>query len=255
MKPDFSLTGRQALVTGSGQGIGEAIALAFAEAGADVACVDKDGALAERTAEAVTRHGRRAIAIAADVTDADAVEAAVQRTVAELGGLSVACNNAGIAIGDVPSERLDPGHWRRVVDVNLTGVFLCAQAEARVMLAQGGGAILNTASMSATIANRGLLQANYNASKAGVAHLTKSLAVEWADRGVRVNAISPGYTLTPLTARPEVAELREAWARDIPLGRMATVDDLMGPAVFLCSDAARYCTGVDLLVDGGFTCW
>src|SRR5690606_39162023 len=124
------------------------------------------------------------------------------------------------------SERLDPAHWRTVVDVNLTGVFLCAQAEARVMLANGEGAILNTASMSATIVNRGLLQPNYNASKAGVSHLTKSLAVEWADRGVRVNALSPGYTLTPLTSRPEVADAREAWARDIPMGRMATVDDL-----------------------------
>ena len=123
------------------------------------------------------------------------------------------------------------------------------------MLSHGRGAIVNIASMSGTIINRGLLQAHYNASKAAVAHLTKSLAMEWAGRGVRVNAISPGYTATPMNRRPEVAERVKQFEADTPLGRMATVDELVGPAVFLLSDAASFCTGVDLLVDGGFTCW
>ncbi|HEY9347882.1 MAG TPA: SDR family oxidoreductase, partial [Inquilinus sp.] len=140
-------------------------------------------------------------------------------------------------------------------DVNLTGVFLSAQAEARVMLPRQRGSIVNIASMSGSIVNRGLLQAHYNTSKAGVIHLTKSLAMEWADRGLRVNAISPGYTLTPMNLRPEVAEQRKIFERDTPLGRMATVDELVGPAVFLASAAASFCTGVDLIVDGGFVCW
>jgi NAD(P)-dependent dehydrogenase (short-subunit alcohol dehydrogenase family) len=142
-----------------------------------------------------------------------------------------------------------------VIDINLTGVFLSCQAEGRVMLEHGRGAIVNIASMSGSIVNRGLLQAHYNASKAAVAHLTKSLAMEWADRGIRVNAISPGYTATPMNLRPEVAEQVTLFERDTPLGRMATVDELVGPAIFLLSDAATFCTGVDLLVDGGFTCW
>ena len=123
------------------------------------------------------------------------------------------------------------------------------------MLEHGRGAIVNIASMSGSIANRGLLQAHYNSSKAAVAHLTKSLAIEWADRGIRVNAISPGYTATPMNLRPEVAEQVTQFERDTPLGRMATVEELVGPAIFLLSEAASFCTGVDLLVDGGFTCW
>jgi NAD(P)-dependent dehydrogenase (short-subunit alcohol dehydrogenase family) len=123
------------------------------------------------------------------------------------------------------------------------------------MLARREGAIVNIASMSGTIVNRGILQAHYNSSKAAVMHLTKSLAMEWADRGVRVNSISPGYTLTPMNIRPEVAEQRKQFEADTPLGRMATVDELVGPAVFLLSRAASFCTGVDLIVDGGFVCW
>jgi NAD(P)-dependent dehydrogenase (short-subunit alcohol dehydrogenase family) len=145
--------------------------------------------------------------------------------------------------------------FRRVVDINLTGVFLGAQGEARVMLAHGGGSIVNIASMSDTIANRGLLQAHYNASKAGVMHLTKSLATEWADRGIRVNSISPGYTLTPMNKRPEAAERLKAYAADTPLGRIAEVEEMAGPAVFLASDAASFVTGSDLIVDGGYVCW
>ena len=145
--------------------------------------------------------------------------------------------------------------WQRVVDVDYTGVFLSCQAEARVMLPRGRGAIVNIASMSGSIVNRGLLQAHYNSAKAAVVHLSRSLAMEWADRGVRVNAISPGYTATPMNTRPEVADQVRRFEADTPLGRMARVDELVGPAVFLLSDAASFCTGVDLLVDGGFTCW
>ena len=123
------------------------------------------------------------------------------------------------------------------------------------MLEHGRGSIVNIASMSGSIANRGLRQAHYNAAKAGVIHLTKSLAVEWCDRGIRVNALSPGYTATPMNLRPEVAEQVRRFESETPAGRMATVEELVGPAVFLLSDAASFCTGVDLLVDGGFTCW
>ncbi len=123
------------------------------------------------------------------------------------------------------------------------------------MLPRRKGAIINIASMSGSIVNRGLLQAHYNSSKAAVMHLSKSLAMEWADRGIRVNSISPGYTATPMNLRPEVAEQVKIFERDTPLGRMATVDELVGPAVFLSSRAASFCTGVDLIVDGGFVCW
>ena len=163
-------------------------------------------------------------------------------------------NCAGIA-NAAPAEDMPLTQWQAVIDINITGVFLSCQAEARVMLDRGRGAIVNIASMSGSIVNRGLLQAHYNTSKAAVAHLTKSLAMEWADRGIRVNAISPGYTATPMTTRPEVAEQMAQFEADTPLGRMATVAELVGPAVFLLSDAATFCTGVDLLVDGGFTCW
>jgi NAD(P)-dependent dehydrogenase (short-subunit alcohol dehydrogenase family) len=123
------------------------------------------------------------------------------------------------------------------------------------MLARKKGSIVNIASMSGVIVNRGILQAHYNSAKAAVIHLSKSLAMEWCDRGIRVNSISPGYTMTPMNARPEVAEQVKKFEADTPLGRMATVDELVGPAVFLSSAAASFCTGIDLLVDGGFVCW
>ena len=159
------------------------------------------------------------------------------------------------AANAAPAEEMDLAQWRKVMEVNVTGVFLSCQAQGRAMLVHGQGSIVNIASMSASIVNRGLLQVHYNASKAAVVHLTKSLAMEWAGRGIRVNAISPGYTATPMNSRPEVAEQVKRFEADTPLGRMATVEEMVGPAVFLLSDAASFCTGVDLLVDGGFTCW
>jgi NAD(P)-dependent dehydrogenase (short-subunit alcohol dehydrogenase family) len=141
------------------------------------------------------------------------------------------------------------------MSVNLDGVAYAMMTEIEEMMKVGGGSIVNIASMSGTIVNRGLLQAHYNASKASVIHLSRSLAMEWCKRGIRVNSISPGYTATPMNTRPEVAEQVRQFEADTPLGRMATVDELVGPAVFLLSDAASFCTGVDLIVDGGFTCW
>lgn len=250
----FSLDGKVAFVTGAARGIGLTIAKGWAEAGASIACFDLQQADADAASREIAALGVRSIGIGGDVTDAKSVAEAVNRTTAELGGLHIALNNAGIA-HQAPAEDLTADDWRRMIDVNLTGVFLTAQAEARVMLANGGGAIVNIASMSGTIANRGLQQVHYNASKAGVMHLTKSMAAEWAARGIRVNSISPGYTLTPMTERPEVAERHAEWESQTPMGRLIAMHDLVGPATFLASDASAACTGIDLLVDGGYVCW
>lgn len=254
MTNPFSLEDKVAFVTGAGRGIGLTIATGWAAAGAAIACFDLELDSAERAAESLRAAGGKAIGVAGNVTDAESLAAAVARTTSELGGLDIALNNAGIA-HQAPAEELTAADWRRMIDVNLTGVFLAAQAEARIMLPNGGGSIVNIASMSGTIVNRGLVQAHYNASKAGVMHLTKSLAVEWAARGIRVNSISPGYTQTPMTERPEVASMRADWESQTPMGRMVQMSELVGPATFLASDAASACTGADLIVDCGFVCW
>lgn len=250
----FSLSGRVALVTGAGSGIGQRIAVGLAEAGADVACFDLNAAGLAETTAAIRHLGRRAHALAGDVTADGEIDRAVAEAEHALGPLVAAVNCAGIA-NATAAEEMPRAQWQRMLDINLTGLFFSCQAQARAMLTRRRGAIVNIASMSGTIVNRGLLQAHYNTSKAGVIHLTKSLAMEWSDRGLRVNAISPGYTLTPMNKRPEVAEARVIFERDTPLGRMATVDEMVGPAVFLLSDAASFVTGIDLLVDGGFVCW
>jgi NAD(P)-dependent dehydrogenase (short-subunit alcohol dehydrogenase family) len=252
--PSFRLDDQVALVTGASSGIGRAIAVGLAESGADVGCVDLPGSDLDGTVAAIDAAGRRAVAAPADVTDAASVGAAVEAVEAGLGPLRLAVNSAGIA-NAAPAEEMPLEQFQKVLDVNVTGVFLSAQAEGRVLLRNGGGAIVNIASMSGTIVNRGLLQAHYNASKAAVIHMSKSLAMEWAARGIRVNSISPGYTATPMNLRPEVAEQVKQFEADTPLGRMAQPDELVGPAVFLLSDAASFCTGIDLVVDGGFVCW
>jgi len=251
----FSLEGETAFVTGAGSGIGQRIAIGLAEAGADVALFDLPGSAGiGETETAIAALGRRGKRHGGNVTDADALAAALEDAERELGPVGVAVNCAGIA-NATAAEEMPIAQWQRIIDINLTGVFLSCQAEARLMLPRGRGAIVNVASMSGSIVNRGLLQAHYNASKAGVIHLTKSLAMEWVGRGLRVNAISPGYTLTPMNLRPEVADARKVFERDTPMGRMATVEEMVGPAVFLCSRAASFVTGLDLIVDGGFVCW
>jgi NAD(P)-dependent dehydrogenase (short-subunit alcohol dehydrogenase family) len=252
--PTFRLDGQTALVTGAASGIGRAIAVGLAGAGADVACFDRPGSALEEACAEIRDLGRGAVSLYGDVTDPDGLAEAVQQTTTDLGPLSLAVNSAGIA-NAAPAEEMPLGQWQTVIDVDLTGVFLSCQAEGRVMLEQGRGSIVNIASMSGVIVNRGLRQAHYNAAKAAVIHLSKSLAMEWCDRGIRVNSISPGYTATPMNRRPEVADQVRQFESETPMGRMAEVDELVGPAIFLLSDAASFCTGVDLVVDGGFTCW
>ena len=248
----FSLAGRTALVTGGGQSIGRAFALALAEAGADVAIVDINPQTARDVAEQVRALGVRSLAIEADVTVADQVQGMVQRVVAEWGQLTIGVNNAGRG-GWANAEEMSEADWDAVISLNLKGVFLCCQAEGRVMLGQGYGKIVNTASMSASIVNRPQNQVAYNSSKAGVVHLTRTLAAEWAPRGLRVNCISPGYTRTPLV--DQVGHLVPGWLKDIPMGRMAETTDLQGALVFLAAECSDYVTGHDLIVDGGFTLW
>jgi len=251
----FSLKDEVALVTGAGSGIGQGIAVGLAEAGADVALFDlSDSKGLEDTARKIVELGRKSIKLGGNVTNADDLRKAVADVEGKLGPLSLAVNCAGIANAR-PAEEMPLDQWQNMIDVNLTGIFLSCQAEARVMLTRKRGAIVNIASMSGSIVNRGLLQAHYNTSKAGVIHLSKSLAMEWVERGIRVNVISPGYTLTPMNLRPEVAEQRKIFERETPMGRMATVEEMVGPAIFLLSSAASFVTGVDLLVDGGFECW
>ncbi|UXN58642.1 SDR family oxidoreductase [Phyllobacterium zundukense] len=251
----FSLDGQVAMVTGSGSGIGQAIAIGLAEAGADVGCFGhlSNGGL-DQTAERIRALGRRALTLEGSVTKASDLTGAVDLIESQLGPLTVAINNAGVGAGG-DAETLPLDHWQRVYDINVTGVFLSCQAQARVMLPRKKGSIINIASMSGSIVNRDLKQADYNSSKAAVIHLSKSLAMEWVDRGIRVNSISPGYTLTPMNRRPEVADQVKVFERDTPMGRLAAPEEMVGPAIFLSSRASSFVTGVDLVVDGGFTCW
>ncbi|MDO8107182.1 SDR family oxidoreductase [Isoptericola sp. b441] len=250
----FRLDGDVALVTGGASGIGQAIALGIAEAGGKVAVADLANADFESTLGQIASIGGSAIAVPVDVTDKAQLVAAVEKTEAELGALTLAVNSAGIA-NAAPALEMSQEQWQQVYDVDVTGVFLSCQVEGAAMLRHGRGSIVNIASMSGTIVNRGLLQVHYNSAKAAVQHLTKSLAMEWAREGVRVNSISPGYTATPMNTRPEVADQAIQFAADTPLGRMAAPAEIAGPTVFLLSPAASFCTGVDLLVDGGFCCW
>ena len=250
------LDGKSIYVTGGAQGLGKAMATGLAEAGADVAIVDINEEKAKATADEITQAtGQKVIAVKTDVTDPEEVEAMVNTVVDQLGGLDAAFNNAGMCL-NVPAEEMSYEDWLKVVNLNLNSVFLCSTAAGRYMLKQGHGSIVNTASMSAHIVNRPQPQCSYNATKNGVIQLSKSLAIEWAKRGVRVNTMSPGYMGTDLTlSSPDLKPLIRTWNDWAPLGRLGKPEELQGMAVYLASDTSSFSTGEDYLIDGAFTAW
>ncbi len=254
----FSLTGRTALVTGGGQGIGRAYAHALGEAGASVAIVDIVSERAEKVASELEAKGVQSMALRADVTKKVGVERMVKTVVDEWGKLTIGVNNAGIGMWH-DAESLPEEEWDKIMNVNLKAVYLCSQAEAQHMLGVGYGKIINTASMSGSIVNTPQNQMPYNTSKAGVIHMTKSLAAEWSPRGVRVNCISPGYTRTMLVEdlleTPIGKNMLPEWLRLTPMKRMAEVTDLQGAVVYLASEASDFMTGNDMIIDGGYCVW
>ena len=249
----FDLSGKTALVTGAGSGIGRGMTLALAEAGADIAVADRNEDGARETCLQVEATGRACLPIVADVTDKRQVEGMVEAALERWNRLDVGVNCAGIGRRD-RTEEMEEESWDAVLEVDLKGAFLCCQAQGRAMLQRGGGVIVNVASMSARVANRPQTHTHYSAAKAGVVQMTRVLAAEWASRNIRVNSISPGYTRTPMTAHVG-EELTEVWVEQTPMARMGTPADYQGAVLFLASDASAFMTGQDLVIDGGYTLW
>jgi NAD(P)-dependent dehydrogenase (short-subunit alcohol dehydrogenase family) len=251
----FSLKGQTAVVTGGGQGLGEVFCTAFAEAGADIVIAEINEDTGLQVAEKIQALGRRALFVRTDITSTDSVKSMLDAAVAKLGKIDILMNNAGIVQWG-EAEEASEADWRKVIDVNLNGLFFCAQTVGRHMIGRKQGKIINIASMSGHIVNRPQCQASYNASKAAVVHLTKSLAAEWARHNVRVNSISPGYMGTAM-AKPffDDPQYGGVWIHSIPMQRPGEPQELGGVAVFLASEASSYMTGADVVVDGGFTLW
>ncbi|MGF6990723.1 sorbose reductase [Lachnospiraceae bacterium PM6-15] len=247
----FGLTGKVAVVTGGGRGIGQVVAIGLAKAGAEVVIFARSDA--SNTVELIENEGGKAYQVRVDVTKEEEVDLAVKETVKRSGKIDIVFNNAGICIhkGTVEASIAE---WKEVLNTNLTGIYIVARSIGRYMIENKiKGSIINMGSMSGGIVNIPQWQASYNASKAGVIHLSKSLAVEWVDYGIRVNCLSPGYIGTPMSAdTPQ--ELKDAWMPLIPAHRMGTPEELIGAVIYLASDSSGYTNGCDLIVDGAYTC-
>jgi NAD(P)-dependent dehydrogenase (short-subunit alcohol dehydrogenase family) len=252
----FKLTGKIAVVTGAARGIGLATVEALAEAGATVVLTDMNPELLAAATEDLKAKGHNVDSDVLDVTDVQSVERVRDAILARHGRVDVLVNNAGIAISNHPAETMSDAVWNKVIDVNLNGVFWCCRAFGRHMLERGAGSIVNVGSMSGFIVNRPQEQANYNASKAAVHHLTKSLAAEWGARGVRVNSVAPTYIDTEMNKYVyEDAEMYRHWVGGTPMNRLGRTDEVASVILFLASDAASLMTGSIVLADGGYICW
>lgn len=252
----FRLDNKIAVVTGAARGIGYAIAEALAEAGALVVLTDMNRALLDEAVAKLAASGARVEGEVLDVTDSKAAQRVNDAVVARHGRVDVLVNNAGIAISNHPAETMTDEVWNKVIDVNLNGVFWACRAFGKGMLECGAGSIVNVGSMSGFVVNRPQEQANYNASKAGVHHLTRSLAAEWGARGVRVNAVAPTYIDTEMNKYVyENAEMYKHWVGGTPMNRLGRVDEVASVTLFLASEAASLMTGSIVLADGGYVCW
>jgi NAD(P)-dependent dehydrogenase (short-subunit alcohol dehydrogenase family) len=252
----FKLPERTALVTGGANGIGFCIAEALAEAGAVVTIADRTPDDIDAAIQKLAGKGHEVSGVVMDVTDSARVTEVADDLVRRHGRVDILVNNAGIARSEIPAEDMEDERWLNVLDVNLNGSFWCARAFGRHMLAAGSGCIVNVGSMSGYIVNRPQGQSHYNASKAAVHHLTKSLAAEWAPRGVRVNAVAPTYIATPINAFADPnGEMYRRWIDGTPMGRLGEPEEVASVVLFLASDAASLMTGSIVVVDGGYTCW
>ena len=252
----FKLGGKTAVVTGGGQGIGLASVEALAEAGAKVVIADRDAKVAAQGQASLKAKGYDVEIVDMDVTNSGQVAAVAAQLVARHGKVDILVNNAGIARSETPAETVTDEHWLNVLDVNLNGTFWCCREFGKHMLAAKSGTIVNIGSMSGFIVNKPQEQSYYNASKAAVHHLTKSLAAEWGARGVRVNAVAPTYIETPLNAFVKNnPPMYNAWIGGTPMARLGQVEEIASVVLFLASEAASLMTGSIVLVDGGYTCW
>ena len=252
----FDLKGRCSIVTGAAMGLGKAMAEALADAGSDIIIADVNKEAAEKTAGELSRFGTKVTAIRCDVTNPGDAELLVETAMGTFSRIDVLINNAGIA-KHVKIEDMKLEDWRRIMDVNLNSVFIMSQVVGQVMIRQKKGSIINIASMSGLIVNTPQCQCAYNVSKAGVIMLTKSLASEWAEHGIRVNSIAPGYMKTELT-RPYFegnGEMVQRWMDFSPMKRPGTPDELQGIALYLASEASSFVTGSVFSIDGGYTVW
>lgn len=251
----FRLDGKVAIVTGGAMGLGQAMATALAQAGADIVIADIQEDVAQATATTIREtEGVQATSLKVDVTNPDDVQKMVDDVVDEFGKIDILINNAGMTI-NAKAEEMTYEQWNKVINLNLNGVFLVAQAVGRQMIKQGHGNIINTSSMSGVIANKPQEQCSYNASKAGVIMLTKSLAMEWSKYNIKVNTIAPGYMKTELT-KPffeKGGAMIDDWMGFTPMGRPGLPEELGGIVVYLASDASSFAQGSVFTIDGGYT--
>jgi gluconate 5-dehydrogenase len=251
--PSMELTGKVAVVTGAGQGLGLWMALGLAHAGADVAVAELNPETGPRAAEEVKKLGRRSLYQHCDVRDVDSTRAMIDRVVGEWGRVDILVNNAGINIRK-KVEEAEPKDFDEVVSVNLRGAYFCAQTAGKTMIRQKYGKIINLASAGGILVRAGVPNSVYALSKAGVIMMTKSMAAECSHYNVNVNAVAPGYFETPLVApRMKDPKVRQAILDSTPMNRLGQAEDIIGPVVFLASDAAGFITGACLCIDGGRT--